>query len=63
VKAVKGFTITIDLFKKKRRPVGARVWQNKHPGRVFFELEQARQLGRWNTQRAWRMWPWVEGDR
>ena len=58
----------IDLLKKKRRSDGTWVLQNKHPGRVFFELEKVGQPSRWNTLRALRILLWYEafalsGDR
>lgn len=50
----------LDLLKKKRRPDGTWVLQNKHPGRVFFELEAVGQPSRWNTLRALRILQWYE---
>jgi hypothetical protein len=50
----------IGLLKKKRRPDGTWVLQNKHPGRVFFELEKVGQPSRWNTLRALRILQWYE---
>jgi hypothetical protein len=48
------------LLKKKRRLDGIWVLQNKHPGRVFFELEKVGQPSRWNTLRAWRILQWYD---
>jgi hypothetical protein len=53
----------IDLLKKKQRPDGTWVLQNKHPGRVFFELEKVGQPSRWNTLRALRILQWYERKR
>jgi hypothetical protein len=50
----------ISLLKKKRRLDGIWVLQNKHPGRVFFELEKVGQPSRWNTLRAWRILQWYD---
>jgi hypothetical protein len=50
----------IGLLKKKRRPDGTWVLQNKHPGRVYFELEKVGQPSRWNTLRALRIRNWHE---
>ena len=50
----------LDLLKKKQRPDGTWVLQNKHPGRVFFELETVGQPSRWNTLRALRILQWYE---
>lgn len=51
----------LDLLQKKQRSDVAWVLQNKHPGRVFFELEQVGQPSRWNTLRALRILQWYEG--
>lgn len=51
----------IDLIKKKRRPDGTWLLQNRHPGRTLFELEKAGKPSRWNTLRALRILNWYEG--
>jgi hypothetical protein len=48
----------IDLLRNKRRPDGTWALQNKHPGRVYFELEKVGQPSRWNTLRALRILQW-----
>lgn len=50
----------IELLNKKRRPDGTWLLQNRHPGRVFFELEKVGQSSRWNTLRALRILKWYE---
>ena len=56
-------TNAIELLNKKRRPDGAWLLQNRHPGRVFFELEVVGQPSRWNTLRALRILQWYGGKR
>ena len=48
----------IDLLLKKRRPDGSWPLQNRHPGRVYFEMEQPGKPSRWNTLRALRVLKW-----
>jgi hypothetical protein len=50
----------IELIKKKRRPDGTWLLQNRHPGRTFFELEEVGQPSRWNTLRALRILRWYQ---
>jgi len=50
----------IGLINKKQRPDGTWALQNRHPGRVFFELEKVGQPSRWNTLRALRILKWYE---
>jgi len=42
------------LLLGNRRKDGRWLLQNKHPGKVFFEMERAGQPSRWNTLRALR---------
>ena len=44
----------LDLLQSRRRPDGRWTAQNKHPGKVYFDLEPARDPSRWNTLRALR---------
>ena len=53
----------IDLLKKKQRPDGTWLLQNRHPGRTFFEMEKVRRSSRWNTLRALRILQWYERQR
>lgn len=48
----------IGLIKQKRRKDGTWTLQNKHPGRVFFDLERAGRPSRINTLRALRVLDW-----
>jgi hypothetical protein len=48
----------VDLVRAKRRADGRWPLQNRHPGRVWFELEQVGQPSRWNTLRALRVLRW-----
>jgi hypothetical protein len=50
----------IDRLNKKRRKDGTWPLQNKHPGKVFFDMEQAGKPSRWNTLRALRVLQWWE---
>jgi len=42
----------------KRNPAGDWNLQNRHPGKTFFELEEAGKPSRWNTLRAQRVLKW-----
>jgi hypothetical protein len=48
----------IVLLLRKRRKDGRWPLQNRHPGRVFFELESVGKPSRWNTLRALRVLEW-----
>jgi len=48
----------IDIVRKRRRPDGRWILQNRYPGRTFFEMEQVGQPSRWNTLRALRVLKW-----
>jgi hypothetical protein len=50
----------IELLRKKRRKDGTWSLQNRHPGRTFFEMEEAGKPSRWNTLRALRVIHWWE---
>jgi hypothetical protein len=50
----------INLVLSRRRPDGRWLLQNRHPGRVFFDLEKVREPSRWNTLRALRVLKWWE---
>jgi hypothetical protein len=48
----------IEVVRRKRRADGRWPLQNRHPGRVWFELERVGQPSRWNTLRALRVLHW-----
>lgn len=48
----------INLLERKRNPEGSWDLQNKHAGKIFFEMEQAGKPSRWNTLRALRVLKW-----
>lgn len=48
----------IRLLNERRKPDGTWSLQNKHPGKVFFELETIGEASRWNTLRALRVFKW-----
>lgn len=48
----------IDLLLRKRRKDGRWPLQNRHPGRIFFEMETVGKPSRWNTLRALRVLKW-----
>lgn len=45
----------LDLLLKKCLPDGRWKLENRHPGRVFFDMEEVGKPSRWNTLRAWRV--------
>lgn len=53
----------IDLLHRRRRKKDG-LWpvQNKHAGRVHFDMEKTGGPSRWNTLRALRVLRWWEGD-
>ncbi len=53
----------IDVVRGRRRPDGRWPLQNRHPGRVYFDLERLGAPSRWNTLRALRVLKWWEGRR
>ena len=48
----------VELVRSKRRADGRWPLQQRHNGRVFFELEPGREGSRWNTLRAMRVLKW-----
>jgi hypothetical protein len=50
----------IDLLLKKEGKDGRWKLQNKHAGRVYFDMEPTGKPSRWNTLRALRILKWVE---
>ena len=48
----------ITLLLRKRSNDGRWNLQNRHPGRVFFEMERPGEPSRWNTLRALRVLKW-----
>jgi hypothetical protein len=52
----------VDLIRSKRRNDGTWPLQNRHPGKVHFEMEAGSgKPSRWNTLRALRVLGWYEG--
>lgn len=51
----------IELLMRRRASDGRWILQNRHPGKVFFELERAGSPSRWNTLRALRVLKWYGG--
>lgn len=49
----------LDLLRSKERKDGRWPVQNKHGGRVWFDMETGRQSSRWNTLRALRVLRWA----
>ena len=52
----------LGLVVKKRKKNGKWLLQNRHPGKVFFEMEKAGEPSRWNSLRALRVLKWLEID-
>ncbi|WP_436927277.1 hypothetical protein [Halosimplex amylolyticum] len=52
----------VDLLREKRRADGTWPLQNRHPGRVYFEMETVGEPSRWNTLRALRVLRWWESS-
>ena len=50
----------IDLLYARRRKDGSWPVQNKHPGKVFFDMEKTGGPSRWNTLRALQVLRWWE---
>ena len=48
----------IQTLVRKRRRDGRWPLQNRHPGKVFFEMEKPGKASRWNTLRALRVLKW-----
>ncbi len=53
----------VQLIRGKQRSDGRWPVQNKHGGRVWFDMETGRKPSRWNTLRALRVLRWVEPAR
>ena len=51
----------IELLHSKQRKDGRWPVQNKHTGRVWFDMESGREPSRWNTLRALRVLKWAVG--
>jgi hypothetical protein len=45
----------LELVRQRQNPDGTWPAQNKHPGKVFFEMESPPRRSRWNTLRALRV--------
>lgn len=56
------FKDAIEVLKSKRTKDGFWKLQNKHPGRVFFDMEKVGEPSRWNTLRAIRILKWWEKE-
>jgi len=50
----------IDVVRRHRRADGRWPLQNRHPGKVYFEMEGVGGPSRWNTLRALRVLKWWE---
>lgn len=50
----------LTLVRSKQRRDGLWPVQNKHPGRVWFDMEVGREPSRWNTLRALRVLKWAD---
>ena len=48
----------VEIVRRKRRPDGRWLLQNRYPGKTFFEMEEIGQPSRWNTLRALRVLKW-----
>ena len=53
-------TDAIEIVMKKQKKNGRWLLQNRHPGKVFFEMEKTGKPSRWNTLRALRILKWWE---
>ncbi|NNE73485.1 MAG: hypothetical protein HKN26_07475 [Acidimicrobiales bacterium] len=53
----------LDLLDQRRRRDGAWPVQNKHSGKVWFDMERTGRPSRWNTLRALRVRRWAEQAR
>ena len=54
------FSDAIDLLLRKRLPDGRWNLQQKHTGRVYFDIEKTGEPSRWNTLRGLRILRWWE---
>lgn len=55
------YTDALALLEQRRRNDGTWTAQNKHTGRVWFDMERPGQPSRWNTLRALRVLKWHHG--
>jgi hypothetical protein len=46
--------------RRRRTPDGRWLLQNRHPNRLWFEMEGVGEPSRWNTLRAVRVLRWFE---
>jgi hypothetical protein len=53
-------TDAVSLVEQRRAADGLWRLQNRHPGRIFFELERVGKPSRWNTLRAMRVLRWAK---
>ena len=51
----------IELLRRKRRPDGSWVLENRYRGKDWFQMERLGARSRWNTLRALRVLRWWEG--
>ncbi|MCK4663900.1 MAG: hypothetical protein KAT68_13620 [Bacteroidales bacterium] len=58
----KRFNDAINVLKSKQTKDGFWKLQNKHHGKVFFDMEKPGESSRWNTLRAIRILNWWEKD-
>jgi len=57
------FQDAIDVVHQRRRGDGTWPAQNRHQGKIWFEMEPGRGPSRWNTLRALRVLRWSERSR
>ncbi len=55
------FGDAVELLRRRRRKDGRWPVQQKHAGRVWFDMERTGGPSRWNTLRALRVLRWAEG--
>jgi hypothetical protein len=53
----------VEIVRRRRRPDGRWLLQNRYPGKTFFEMEAAGLPSRWNTLRALRVLRWWDDIR
>ncbi|MEU4695132.1 hypothetical protein [Actinoplanes sp. NPDC023714] len=52
----------VEVVRSKRQPDGTWLLDRIHPGRVFFDFEEAGRPSRWNTLRAMRVLDWARSS-
>ena len=52
----------VEIVRRRKRPDGRWILQNRYPGKTFFEMEEAGKPSRWNTLRALRVLQWWDGS-